>query len=87
MKKRILFISCEEAQHICDKTQYEEATIWERTKLKIRLSWCIITRAYSKKNRKLTDALKTSNFDCLKNSEREVLKKQFQHELSNQNHK
>ena len=43
MKKSILFISCEEAHHICDKNQYGEATAWERFKLGIRLSWCKIT--------------------------------------------
>ena len=40
MKKSILFISCEEAHNICDKSQYGEATGWERVKLGIRLCWC-----------------------------------------------
>ncbi|OUR91363.1 hypothetical protein A9Q87_10395 [Flavobacteriales bacterium 34_180_T64] len=87
MKKRLLFISCEEAQHICDKTQYEEATFWEKTKLNIRLSWCRITRAYSIKNGKLTDIVNNSNVECLKHNEREDIKEQFQNELNNQNHK
>ena len=86
MKKRTLFISCEEAQHICDKTQYAEATIWEKVKLNIRLSWCRITRAYTKKNRKLTKIINTSSIECLKQKEREELKEQFQHELRSQNH-
>jgi hypothetical protein len=40
MKKSFLFISCQEAKHICDKSQYDEATGWERLKLGIRLIWC-----------------------------------------------
>ena len=86
MKKNILFISCEEAQHICDKMQYDEASIWERIKLTIRLSWCKITRAYTKRNRKLTDVIEHSDVKCLKTNERKVLKEQFHHELSNQKH-
>ena len=85
MKKRIFFISCEEAQHICDKSQYAEATLWEKVKLNIRLSWCKITRAYTKNNRKLTKAIQTSNIECLKQNERKELNDHFQHELENQN--
>ncbi len=85
MKKRILFITCEEAQHICDKTQYNEATLLERLKLSIRLSWCRITRAYTKRNRALTNIVKTSNVDCLKDDERKDLQNRFEEELKKQN--
>ena len=50
MKKRFLFISCEEAKLICDKVQYNEATNWERVKLNLRISWCSIAKSYTKKN-------------------------------------
>lgn len=84
MKKRFLFISCEEAQHICDKTQYGEATSWERLKLSLRLSWCNITKAYSKKNNKLTEALDNANVNCLNKDEQHKLKQQFEEELAKQ---
>ncbi len=82
MKKSFLFISCDEAKHICDKTQYDEATGWERIKLGIRLSWCRITKAYSKNNTKLTDVVQKANVNCLKNDEREKLQKTFEKELT-----
>ena len=82
MKKSFLFISCDEAKHICDKTQYNEATGWERIKLGIRLSWCRITKAYSKNNNKLTDVVQKANVNCLKNDEREKLQKTFEKELT-----
>lgn len=81
MKKRFLFISCEEAQHICDKRQYGEASTWERIKLAIRLSWCRITRAYSNRNNKLTKAMQKADVNCLKDDERNTIKKQFEKEL------
>ncbi len=82
MKKSFLFISCDEAMHICDKTQYGEASGWERVKLSIRLSWCKITRAYSKKNNKLTEVVQKSEVDCLQNEERNKLQEQFEKELA-----
>lgn len=81
--KSFLFISCEEAKHICDKAQYNEATSWEKFKLNLRYAWCQITRAYVVKNKKLTKALKSSNITCLKNSEKQELKAHFQEELEN----
>ncbi|WP_417871552.1 hypothetical protein [Winogradskyella sp.] len=82
MKKNFLFISCEEAKHICDKSQYGEATGWERIKLTIRLTWCRVTKAYSKKNSKLSDVIEHAEVDCLKKDERNKLKKQFEEELA-----
>lgn len=82
MKKRFLFISCEEAKHICDKRQYGESTGWERIKLGIRLMWCRFTKAYSKNNNKLTDALNKAEVDCLNRSEKEKIQKEFEQELA-----
>lgn len=85
MKKSFLFISCEEAHHICDKSQYGEATLWERFKLSIRLSWCQVTRAYTKRNRKLTKTMKETEITCLDSKNKEALKSAFQKELLNNN--
>lgn len=82
MKKSIIFITCEEAHHICDKNQYGEATAWERIKLGIRLSWCRITRAYTKRNKKLTEALKKSEANALDSKEKSSLQKVFEAELN-----
>ena len=82
MKKSFLFISCEKAKHICDKSQYGEATGWERIKLAIRLSWCRVTKAYSNRNNKLTNVIEHAEVDCLKNDERNNIKQQFEKELA-----
>lgn len=81
MKKSILFISCQEAHHICDKNQYGDATTWEKVKLSLRLSWCKITRAYTKRNRKLTNALNSEKVAVLKENERQNLEQKFNQEL------
>ncbi|GGW68881.1 hypothetical protein DFQ11_105116 [Winogradskyella epiphytica] len=82
MKKSFLFISCDEAKHICDKVQYGEATKWEIFKLRIRRCYCRITKNYNNKNIKLTEAIKDGKIDCLKSEERNRLKKQFEEELA-----
>lgn len=85
MKKRFLFISCDEAKHICDKSQYGEANSWELIKLNLRLSWCRITKAYSNRNRKLTQVMKSSNNnDCMNTSERDSIQEKFNKELAKQ---
>ncbi|EGV44223.1 hypothetical protein BZARG_909 [Bizionia argentinensis JUB59] len=84
MKKRYLFISCKEAQHICDKAQYNEATGWEKLKLMLRYGFCRVTRTYVQKNIKLSDSVKSSKIDCLNAMERAQIKTKFNKELSKQ---
>ena len=86
MKKNLLFISCEEAFEICDKSQYNEATLWEKIKLNIRYTWCQFARAYVKKNKKLTKAIKASNIQCLNQNERQALQEQLDSQLKNLMH-
>ncbi len=84
MKKYFLFISCEEAFYICDKSQYGESTLWEKIKLNLRYIWCRLTRAYVKQNMGLTNAIKISNLQCLQPTEREQLMEKFSQKLKNQ---
>jgi len=86
MKKSILFISCEEAHHICDKNQYGEATKWEKIKFKLRLSWCRITKAYTNKNNKLTELMiENGKSEPISQSAKEELKSAFEKELAKHN--
>jgi len=80
-KKSIFFISCEEAKHICDKSQYEEASFWEMIKLNVRLSWCRITRSYSKENNKLSVLIEKSEVKAMPEDKKKNLKQKFQEEL------
>ncbi|MFD0862729.1 hypothetical protein ACFQ1M_10985 [Sungkyunkwania multivorans] len=81
-KKSFLFISCDEAKQICDKSQYGEATVWEKVKLNIRLSWCKITRAYSRRNAKLTQLVNKAHLDSLEPECKDRMRKKLQEELS-----
>ncbi|TXD82831.1 hypothetical protein ESY86_12500 [Subsaximicrobium wynnwilliamsii] len=78
MKKRFLFISCEQAYLICDKAQYGEANLWERFELMLRLSWCKFARAYTKDNCALTAAIHSSKDKLLTEIEREEFRKNLE---------
>jgi len=80
--KNKFFITCEEAKHICDKSQYGEAGFWEITKLKIRLSWCHITRAYSGKNSKLTELIEESEIQVIDQNKKEEMQQKLQEEIN-----
>ncbi len=77
-----LFVSCEEAKHICDKNQYGEASFMEVIKLNIRLIYCKVTRAYSRRNTKLTKTMKKAEVQTISSSQKEEMKKLLEKELS-----
>ncbi|PTM08305.1 MAG: hypothetical protein DA407_08335 [Bacteroidetes bacterium] len=80
-----LFISCDQAAHTCDKTQYNEATLWEKIKLTLHLFYCKVCRKYSANNGKLTELVHKPEVDCLKNTEKEKLQDNLKKQLeSNQ---
>ncbi len=75
-------IPCNEANHVCDKTQYKDATLWEKIKLNIHLIYCRACREYTKNNTKLTKVLKRSDTDCLDPECKEAMKKDFEKALN-----
>ncbi len=61
---KFLKVSCKEANEICNKSQYKEATFFEQVRLEYHISFCRVCALYSKQNRKLTDILKSKSIDC-----------------------
>lgn len=81
-----VFVSCDVANHVCDKTQYNEASLWEKIKLNIHLMYCKACRKYTHNNQKLSKAVKKSNITCLDSVCKESMKSQFQAELEKDQH-
>ncbi|MDT0556911.1 hypothetical protein [Patiriisocius hiemis] len=77
------FIKYEEATQICDKTQYNEASIWEKIKLNIRMLYCSATRKYSARNAKLTSAIKKSKVKTMPQDQKAAMKERLAKELAN----
>ena len=81
-----LNITCKQAVAICDKSQYKEATFFEKIQLNIHFLCCKICAKYSKQNVFLTKLCRNkSNNDkkkqislCMTPGEKEFLKKEIE---------
>ena len=80
--KMKIVIPCDEANHVCDKTQYKEATLWEKIKLNVHLIYCRACRKYTKNNTKLTKNIVKSKVECLDKSQKESMERDFQKAMS-----
>ena len=81
--KNNIFLSCDEANHTCDKTQYNNATLWEKIKLNIHLIRCRACREYTKNNARLTKLMKNKKVEVMPTSEKNNLQKAFEQKLNN----
>ncbi|MDO6674235.1 hypothetical protein MK851_02820 [Tenacibaculum sp. 1B UA] len=61
-------ITCDEATTICDKSQYGEASVYEKLQLNWHLLTCKICALYTKQNRKMSDLFKLKSKDCKKHT-------------------
>ncbi|OEK07923.1 hypothetical protein A8C32_15720 [Flavivirga aquatica] len=80
-QKLKIFIPCEEANHVCDKTQYKEATLWEKIKLSAHLIYCRACRKYTKNNSMLTKKIKESKVECMTIEAKKAMKENLKQAL------
>lgn len=57
-------ITCSEANEICNKAQYNEASSIEKIKLSLHIVLCKVCALYSKQNKILTKTFKYKANDC-----------------------
>ncbi|MCB0452867.1 MAG: hypothetical protein KDC94_08230 [Aequorivita sp.] len=79
------FLKCDEAVHVCDRSQYNEASFLEKLKLKMHILICGLCRGHAKRNTKLTETIKSANLKTLLPEEKQSLKKRLQQEINNGN--
>ncbi|HAT63535.1 hypothetical protein KXJ69_11670 [Aureisphaera sp. CAU 1614] len=72
---------CEKANHICDKSQYNEASFWEKVRLNLHLIYCKFCREYSANNQKLTKSIKDSKIKTLCNEDKGAIKEKLYQEM------
>ena len=81
-----LNITCNQATSICDKSQYGEASFFDKIKLQIHFIGCKICATYTKQNVLLTKLFKNKAITtkrkqdslCMTYQEKEVLRKEFE---------
>jgi hypothetical protein len=74
-------ISCEEASHICTKSQYKEASFWEILKLRIHILYCKACAKYSKQNGTLTSLCDKAELNVLSEEDKECMKRDLKEKL------
>jgi len=83
-KSKFLFFDCSQAATCCDKSQYEEANLFQKAKLMLHLAFCKTCRKFSARNSRLTSLLKESKLEKCpeekKKQWREEIKKEFAEE-------
>ncbi len=57
-------ITCDKASAICDKSQYDEASFFEKVQLNWHLLVCKICCKYTKHNRIMSEVFKIGADDC-----------------------
>ena len=67
--------NCKEAEIICTKIQYKEATFTEKIRIRVHLWMCRTCRDFSKKNHKLSRLCKDAHFRTLPLADKERMKK------------
>lgn len=70
-------ISCEKAAHICNKTQYREATFFEVLKLRFHLFICKTCSKATEQNNKLTTLCDKAKLHSLSSQEKVKMKEQL----------
>ena len=73
-----LMTPCDKANHVCDKSQYKQATLWEKIKLSIHLIYCTACRKYSKNNAILTEKIMESDVECLDKKCKDAMKEKLE---------
>lgn len=76
-----IWIKCDEANYVCDKSQYKESSFWEKIKLNIHFLYCRACRKYSHNNAKLSKVITKSKVKCLDKNCKEAMKKDFEKAL------
>ena len=76
-------MKCENANHVCDRNQYKEASFLERVKLTVHLIYCRACRKYSVRNNKLSDAIKISDLKSISKEDKNEIKERLHQEVSN----
>lgn len=79
-------INCDEATAICDKHQYDEASVFDKIKLSFHLLFCKYCKTYSKQNNLMTQLIDKNLSPCdgsekLSKKEKLELEKNLDNEL------
>jgi hypothetical protein len=71
-------LSCEQAQVICNKKQYREASIIEKVQLMVHVLVCKACFKSSRKNNQLTQMIRKADLHAFSEAEKDGMKERLQ---------
>lgn len=74
-------ISCEQASMICNKSQYDEASWFEKIKLRLHMAFCKTCAKYSAKNTQFTALCQNAHLQSLSEKEKSRMKEELKEKL------
>lgn len=80
-KLKSLFLDCSEANHCCDKAQYEEASFMEKIKIHLHNFFCKPCKEYTDTNKKLSALVKKANLKTCTEEQKKSWKKEIEKEI------
>ncbi len=83
-KPKFFILNCSDAANCCDKKEYNEASIREKTSIIIHNLFCKKCRDYSAKNSKLTQLIKKARIKACTSEEKRDIKEKLKQEISKQ---
>lgn len=75
-------LKCTEANHVCDKNQYKDASLMELIKLNIHLIYCRACQKYTARNNRLSKLFKKSNVRTMPLDQKAALKARLRQEMA-----
>lgn len=73
-----IIFKCDEASHICDKSQYAESSYWERLLMKMHHMMCKVCREHSALNTRLSKLIGKADIKTLPKERKERIRKEIQ---------
>ena len=70
-------VSCDQAQVICNKKQYREASLFEKIQLMVHVLYCKACFNSSRKNKRLTRLIRKANLRAFSQAEKDSMKQQL----------
>ncbi len=74
-------ISCDEAALICNKSQYHEASLMEKLKLRLHVLFCSTCSSFTRRNKQLSQLFRKAGLHFLSDSAKEQIRQKIQKEL------
>ena len=80
-KFKSLFLDCSQANHCCDKAQYDEASLMDKIKIHLHNFFCKPCQKYTSTNKKLSALVKKANLKTCTEEEKKSWKKEIEKEI------